>query len=161
MALELGDWQKTAWEALLFAHANRTSTIDGRLAVRKAPSIEVYDVLLVLDEAPDKRLKMSDLASRLLMTRSGVTRLVDRLAKSGLVSRLSCAEDRRVVYAQLTSKGAAHRVKSWPPYREAIAQTFGSKLSADEARSLSRLLARFVPEGHPMLNVGLKHPIGS
>lgn len=114
--------------------------------------MDVYDILISLEESPDRKLKMSQLASCALMTRSGLTRLVDRLEKQGLVRRDFCPTDRRAVYAVLTDKGLAERERAWPPYEAAIQEFFGSKLTNQEAEQVKSVLLRLVSIPHPLLN---------
>src|SRR5438552_2665380 len=90
---------KAAWVTFLFANDSLIREIDGRLAEAGVVQLDVYDVLLNLEEAPEHRLKMSQLADRVLVSKSGLTRLVDRLEKLGYVERHSCQSDRRAVYA--------------------------------------------------------------
>ena len=117
--------------------------------------VVVYDILLVLEESPDQRLRMSELAELALISRSGITRLVDRLEKDGLVKRASCSHDRRAIHALLTEKGLKERERAWPIYEEALEELFASKLNDAEAKTLAKLLRRYTPKDHPLTCVGL------
>lgn len=143
--MELSPTHKEAWINFFVSHALVTREIDRRLAQAGVVSLEVYDVLLNLEDATDRRLKMSSLADAVLLSRSGLTRLVDRLERDGLIERQGCASDRRVQWAVLTDLGYAERCRAWPVYREAIADLFAARMSESEARTLAEVLGRFVP----------------
>ena len=95
-----------AWTRLLRAHASTTRLLSSQLLAEHGLTINDYEALLVLSRAEGRRLKRVDLARRLLLTPSGVTRLLEGLEREGLVERAACAEDLRVTYAQLTGVGA-------------------------------------------------------
>jgi DNA-binding MarR family transcriptional regulator len=100
--LELG-----AWRGMLRAHASLARGLDAELEAAHGISLSAYEVLLLLHEAPDQRLRMSELAESALLSLSGMTRLVDRLVQAGLVERERCADDRRVLYARPTRAGTS------------------------------------------------------
>ena len=152
----LGKAQKEAWVALIFAQGTLSQEIDKRLAEAGVVSLDVYDILLVLEESPDQRLRMSELAELALISRSGITRLVDRLEKDGLVKRASCSHDRRAIHALLTEKGLKERERAWPIYEKALEELFASKLNDAEAKTLAKLLRRYTPKDHPLTCVGLE-----
>lgn len=141
--MRLGRAQQDAWIAFFVGHGQLTRKIERDLAQAGQPGLEVYDVLLALELAPERRLKMSELADRLVYSRSGLTRMVDRLERAGWVQRASCPADRRAIHAVLTDAGLAVREAAWPAYRDAIQEHFGALLSEDEARHLALLLGRF------------------
>jgi DNA-binding MarR family transcriptional regulator len=148
---------KAAWVMFIFASEALNREIDARLQEAGVVQLDVYDVLLNLEEAPDHHLKMSELADRVLISKSGLTRVVDRLEKLGYVERGSCPGDRRAVYASLTAKGLAERERAWPIYEKALVEVFASKLSVDEAEVLRNVMGRFIPTGHPILKgLGIK-----
>lgn len=103
----LSDRELLAWRGMLRVHAAVTKALDAELEEQHEISLTSYEVLLHLDEAQDGRMRMSDLASRLLLSRSGATRLVDRLERDGLIARDSCCSDARGSFAVLTEAGAA------------------------------------------------------
>lgn len=109
-----------------------------------------YDVLVALLYAPQHQLRLSDLADQVLLSRSGLTRMVDRLEKEGYLQRLRSAEDGRGIYAQLTEAGNAAVQKAWPTYKAQVEKLFANPLSAGErqtVRSLcNRLLGRAAPD---------------
>src|ERR1700759_3848401 len=101
-AQELG-----AWRGLLRVHAHLVKALDSELEQAHGLPCTSYEVLLYLDDAEDHRMRMCDLASCVLLSRSGLTRLIDRLEREGLVARHSCEQDARGAYARLTEAGHA------------------------------------------------------
>jgi DNA-binding MarR family transcriptional regulator len=101
-----------------------------------------YDVLLALAEAPERRLRMHELAWDVVLSRSGLTRMVDRLEGAGLLRRERCDDDRRGCYAALTEDGMEALRRAWPVYARGIAEHFGRHLDDGEARVLDESLGR-------------------
>lgn len=131
-----------AWKGLILAHAALVELIDKEMAHANLLPLDWYDALLALEDAPGQRLKMSDLADQVLLSKSGLTRLVDRMEAKGYIRREACSADRRVAYAVLTPSGLKAREQSWPTYRAAIQEHFASKLTAEEARCIGRALSK-------------------
>lgn len=131
-----------AWARLLRTHKLLLEQVQQALADASLPALEWYDLLLELDLAEEKRLRLFDLGERIVLSRSNLTRLCDRLEKEGLISREQCAEDRRGLYATLTEKGSALRRQMWPVYCQAVAQSFSARLSEQEAQQLAALLLK-------------------
>lgn len=136
--------QLAAWRALLEAHASATDVLAAELRDEHDLPLSWYDVLLQLNEAPERRLRMQELAGRVLLSKSGLTRLIDRMERDGLVERSACPSDRRGTFAQLTAAGR-HRLRETAPthlrgVREHVADLFDD----DEAATLERLLRRIV-----------------
>ena len=127
---------------LLVTQARLIRAMDVELATAGVIPSDLYDVLLALDRAPARRLRLSDLADHVVLSRSGLTRLVDRLEAQGLLRRERCPEDRRGAYAVLTEQGSEALRKAWPVYRDAIERHFVSHLSPDEAATIRQALAR-------------------
>jgi DNA-binding MarR family transcriptional regulator len=144
MAKELSKEGLEAWKGLLVAHATLVEQIDREMARADLVPLDWYDALLALEDAPNQRLKMSDLADQVLLSKSGLTRLVDRLEAKGYIRREACRADRRVAYAVLTPEGLKAREASWPTYRAAIQEHFVSQLSCEEAKVIGNALARFM-----------------
>ena len=94
-----------AWRAFLQSHASIVRELDAELMAEQGITARDYEVLLYLHHAPDHRLPMSALAAHTMLTRSGITRLVDGLVAGGFVTRMACSEDARVSYASLTDLG--------------------------------------------------------
>src|SRR3954451_20972768 len=94
-----------AWHAFIHAHTRVVRKLEAELEAEQGLTLPAYEVLAHLSEAPDGRLRMRDLASFAVLTPSGLTRLVDKLARDGLVERARCLSDARVVYAVVTADG--------------------------------------------------------
>ena len=135
-----------AWGALLRSHAFWVERIERRLKAQGGLSPEAYDVLLMLSYAPDMRLRMGALYDAVTLSRSGLTRLVDRLEKEGFVKREVCPNDRRSFEAILTPAGEAERARNWPLYAQAIAEEFGQFFPEADAVALAELLERPLKE---------------
>ena len=138
---KLDENRKAAWRMLLVARTRLVEKIDHDLAAANVVSFDWYDALLWLEEAGGK-LKMGELADRVLTSRSGLTRLVDRLVAAGYIAREHCEQDRRVVYAILTEAGQAARVQAWAVYEPALVRHFGRFLSETDAITIRDALAR-------------------
>ena len=132
-----------AWVQLLRTHAGLTRAMDANLRTRHGLTINDYEVLLALAAAPDRRLRRVDLAEQVLLTQSGVTRLLQGLEASGLVRRASCDTDGRVVYARLTEAGRRKLRAAARTHVGDIERLFVARLSEAELATLERLLARF------------------
>ncbi len=135
-----------AWRKYLTSFWRIFAAIESDLAAAKLPSLSWYDALYVLYLAPERRLRMSELATSVLLSRSGLTRLVDKLEKEGLLLRKACPTDGRVQHAELTDKGVEMLRKIWPVYRAGIAKYFASEISDAEARQLAAIFSRMSPE---------------
>jgi DNA-binding MarR family transcriptional regulator len=134
----------SAWRRLLTAQARATAAIDRDLQQAGVLPLSWYDVLFALHEAPDNCLRMHQLAAAVVLSRSGLTRLVDRLDKAGFVTRSPCPEDRRGQHAVLTAEGKAALRKTWPVYSKSIREHFARHYSDAEARRISALLGRTI-----------------
>ncbi len=136
----VADTDLAAWKGLLTAHARVTRRIEGDLAAAGLPPLGWYDVLWSLHEAPNRRLRMRDLADAVLLTRTGMTRLVDRIEQAGLLRRAPVAGDRRGAYAVLTDEGVDMLRSMWPVYADGINRYFASALEPGTARRLALAL---------------------
>lgn len=144
--VELKSEQRRAWIAFFVSHGVLTRKVEAALAAKGHPSLEVYEVLLNLEVAERGMLRMSELADRVIYSRSGLTRLVDRLERQGWLRREACPSDRRAIHAVITESGLALREAAWPVYRDAVQEHFGAHMSADEAHLLGDVLGRFVED---------------
>ncbi|MEA2346855.1 MAG: hypothetical protein QOG62_642 [Thermoleophilaceae bacterium] len=127
-----------AWRGMLATHARVVAILDAELQEAHDLSLVEYEVLMYLLDAPANRLRMSDLADELLvLSRSGLTRLVDRLERSGLVSREPSAEDGRGFYAELTSAGRNLVSAARRTHLAGVRQHFTSKLATGQLASLA------------------------
>lgn len=132
-----------AWRALLTAQAAVVGRIERDLAgAGDVVPLTWYDVLLELNAAPGGRLRQRDLAREVLLTRSGISRLVDRLEGAGLLRREPNPADRRGDLVALTTAGRVALERTWPAYARGIQEHFARHLSPDEARTVATALAR-------------------
>jgi DNA-binding MarR family transcriptional regulator len=141
--------QKThlkAWRLFITANAVILENIDRQLREAEQIPLNWYDVLIELYEATDNRLRMSELADRVLLTRSGLTRLVDTLEKAGHIVREIDPDDRRGFYAVLTDSGKQAMQKAWPTYASGINRLFAKHLSDEEARLLVDVFERMLAD---------------
>ena len=139
---ELDPVESRAWRSFLVTHARLARRLETDLiAVSDLPLAE-FDVLMQLDLTPDHRLRMNELADRVVLSRAGITRLVDRLASDGLVARLKCASDARGAFAVLTEKGHARLDEARPGHFAAVRHYFLETFSRPELETLGALLDR-------------------
>jgi DNA-binding MarR family transcriptional regulator len=134
------DPRLAAWSTFLRAHARVVRELERELQAEQDLALTDYDVLVQLAAAADRRLRMSELADRLLLSRSGVTRLVDRLVADGLVARETCESDRRGQWAALTDAGYDRLRRASPTHLRGVATHFLDRLSADDLAALERML---------------------
>lgn len=138
------DPRLSAWRAFLHAHARVIRTLERELQDEQRLALTDYDVLVQLARAEDRRMRMSDLADGLLLSRSGATRLVDRLAAEGLVERVMCDTDRRGQWASLTDAGLERLRRATPAHLRGVAKHFLDRLSDDDVAALERILVPIV-----------------
>jgi DNA-binding MarR family transcriptional regulator len=136
----LSDAELRAWQALLHAHQDVTAALDAELRSEHGLSMATYDVLVRLARAPDRSLNMSDLAARVMLSPSGLTRAVDRLVDQGLVTRTRSRDDGRVMLVTLADKG--HRLvrEAARSHLRGIREHFTGRLSATQLRDLASAL---------------------
>jgi DNA-binding MarR family transcriptional regulator len=125
-----------AWGALARTHAAVSQRLQEALAQGDFPPLPWYEVLAAVAEAPDRRMRMGDLAEALVITRGGLTKLVDRLVKAGLLERTFCDTDRRVSYATLLPAGMALLAEMRPVIVGELDLAFSANLSVKEANEL-------------------------
>ena len=133
----LSDSELRAWQALLHAYHDVVATLDREMQDEHDLTLAGYDVLLRLTSAPDKALRMSELAERVLMSPSGTTRLVDRLTSRGLVERQQYAADGRVAMAHLTEAGAQHLRRAAQTHLRGIREHFTGRLSETQLHDVA------------------------
>jgi DNA-binding MarR family transcriptional regulator len=136
-----------AWARLLRAHAAMTRSFNAELQAAHGLTVSDIEVLKVLSDAPDGRLRRVDLAERVRLTPSGITRLLDGLQAAGLVCKERCSADARVTYARLTDEGLATFREAEAGYLAALARLFGARYAADELEALVELLGRLPGAG--------------
>ena len=137
-----------AFGVLLRAHMSATKQLNAQLVADHGLTLSDYGVLLQLAWAPDRRLRRVDLADKILLTASGITRLLDGLERSGFVERAACDTDRRVVYAVLTDRGHAKLREAAATHVEQIETLFAQRFEASELEALVTLLGRLGDDGY-------------
>jgi DNA-binding MarR family transcriptional regulator len=139
----------TAFVALLRSYGRLTRELNAGLITAHGLTINDYEVLLHLARAPDRRLRRVDLSARVVLTASGITRLLDGLEEAGLVERATCATDRRVVYAVLTERGLARLREASGSHLAQIDALFAEALDDEEQATLAGLLEQLCAGGEP------------
>jgi DNA-binding MarR family transcriptional regulator len=131
-----------AWRSYLQSHAAIVRELDASLIAEHGMTTRDYEVLLYLAQAEDRKLPMSALAERTMLTRSGITRLVDGLVACGLVERVSCERDARISYAQITDDGYEKLREAGCTHVASIERLFLARFTPSEVELLSELLSR-------------------
>jgi len=126
----------TAWRGLLFAQAKVLGALEADMMEQHNLAMSWFDVLGRLNQAPGKRLRMHELEESVLFTRSGITRLADRIEEAGLIRRERSAEDRRGVYLVITQAGIDKIDEVWPDHVASIEEHFGQYLDGRDIESL-------------------------
>ncbi len=134
--------EPSAWPVLLATYAVLIGEMERRLKQAGLPELAWYDVLWALERAPKRRLRMHEMADAAVISRSNLTRLVDRLEADGLVVRERSSDDRRGSFAVLTASGRHMRKRMWEVYAVAIDELFDRHLSDAERSSLRSTLLR-------------------
>ena len=135
----LNEEELAAWRGMLRAHAELTKELDAELAREHNLPLSSYEVLLYLADAPDGRMRMAELAESVLLSRSGLTRLVDRLEREGLLKRERCESDARGYFAQITPRGRRLFDRARRTHLEGVRARFLSRFSRDELRAMGAL----------------------
>lgn len=130
--------EQAAWRSFLRAHARITRELESELLAAQRLSLASYDVLVQLSEAPEHRLRMTELADAVLLSRSGVTRLVDRLEREGLVKRARVDSDGRGVVAVLTQAGYDRLRAATGTHLSGVARHFGDPLVGQDLEGFGR-----------------------
>jgi DNA-binding MarR family transcriptional regulator len=139
---DLDELEHRAWRAFLVVHARVARRLESDLLVRSDLPLAEFDVLFQLDLADGDRLRMNELADRVVLSRAGITRLVDRLVADSLVARLKCADDARGTYAVLTELGRKRLNDAKPGHFAAVKRYFLGAFARPELETLSELLER-------------------
>jgi len=129
-----------AWRLFLRSHSTITRRLDADLIAAHGLTLRDYEVLIYLSWAPEGRMRPSDLTDMVILTRSGVTRLLAGLEEAGLVRRDTCPEDRRVIYATLTEEGRAKLNAARPTHLQGVGELFTDRFDDEELDLLRRLL---------------------
>ena len=136
-----------AWIRFLRAHAAVTRELSARLEAQHGLTLSDYDVLVQLYYAPERQLRRVDLARTVILTASGITRLLDGLERAGWVEKGTCTSDARVTYAVLTDAGLAKYRGVRTSHLADVEAVFGSRFTEDERRTFSGLLLQLLEPG--------------
>ncbi|MGX7678243.1 MarR family winged helix-turn-helix transcriptional regulator [Jatrophihabitans sp. DSM 45814] len=139
------DWRLAAWRSFLRSYTHIVRQLEQDLQVNHKIALASYDVLVQLAEAPEYRLRMSELANAVLLSRSGLTRLVDRLQREGLVERQPDPGDARGLFTVMTEKGRAALRDAAVIHLAGVSNLVVTKLTDDELRELQRLMTKLDP----------------
>ena len=131
-----------AWARFFVTAALLVDRIESALKAADLPPLAWYDLLWILENAESGRMRMHDLAARVVLSRYNVTRLADRMEQEGVIKRERCEEDRRGAYCVLTPAGRTLRRRMWPVYKAEIDACFGAQLTIEEARTLANMLEK-------------------
>jgi len=141
----------------MIANSRLVPAVEADLRAAGQVSLSWYDVLLELNAAPGRRLRMSELGQRAVVSRTRVSRVVDELTAAGLAERQRDEADGRSSFAALTPAGRAALRRAWPVYRDAIRRHVGARLTAAQCRQLAALLEQAVID----VESGVPSPAGS
>jgi DNA-binding MarR family transcriptional regulator len=141
----LSDAELRAWRGLLRAHASLAKRLEGRLEREHGLPLSSYEVLQHLVDAPAGRMRMCDLAEQAQLSRSGLTRLVDRLEREQLLGRCTCEHDARGAYACLTDRGRERLSAARGTHRAVVREHFLSHFSEPELQALAEMWDRITP----------------
>ena len=134
-----------AWRGMLRVHTALVRALDAELASAHDLPLSSYEVLITLQTAPGRRRRMAELADSVLLSRSGMTRLVDRLERDGLLERDLCTDDGRGCFAVLTEKGAELLERARPTHLDGVRERFLVHFTPDELRQLADSWERVLP----------------
>jgi DNA-binding MarR family transcriptional regulator len=132
----------SAWRGMLEVHARITQQLDAQMHAEHGLSVSAYEVLMFLADAPEHRMRMSDIAQRVLLSRSGCTRLVDRLVDLGYVTRCAATSDGRGLYGELTDAGRAKTAAARVTHREGVRRFFLDRLTTTDQIALGDIWNR-------------------
>jgi DNA-binding MarR family transcriptional regulator len=132
----------TTWARFLRSHTALTKELSTRLEIEHGLTLSDFDVLIQLYHAPDHAMRRVDIARQVLLTASGITRLLDGLERCGLVAKKPCESDARVSYAVLTDEGLRKITAARASHSADVEEVFGAALSVQEREQLGELLSR-------------------
>jgi DNA-binding MarR family transcriptional regulator len=138
----LTDHELAAWRGMLQVHARVTQQLDAQMHAEHGLSVSAYEVLMFLADAPEHRMRMSDIADRVLLSRSGCTRLVDRLVELGYVTRCAASTDGRGLNAELTEAGLAKAEAARATHLAGVREYFLDRLTATDRIALGDIWSR-------------------
>jgi DNA-binding MarR family transcriptional regulator len=135
-----------AWASFFTTFTHIHYLMEMELKRLKYPSLEIYDVLWTLEEAPDHRMRLSELGLKVYLAKFNISRIVDRLMDQGLILKSSCPNDKRGVYACLTDEGLKVRKEIWQVYKKMIDEHFSNKINLADHKELKRIFAKIYQE---------------
>lgn len=141
---ELTQAELDAWKGFVRVYRDMVRALDAELEAAHGLSLSSFEVLKALRCSPEGRLRMADLAEHALLSRSGMTRLVDRLEKQGLLTRCQCSDDARGCYAVLSEAGAALADRARPAQLGIVRERFLAHLGEDDLTRLGELWQRMM-----------------
>jgi DNA-binding MarR family transcriptional regulator len=142
---ELTREELAAWRGMLRVHSALVKALDAELLAEHDLPLTSYEVLINLQAAPQRRRRMAELAEGVLLSRSGMTRLVDRLEREGLIERDACTSDGRGMFAVLTDAGEALLDRARRTHLDGVRERFLRHFSQDELEQLAGLWDRVLP----------------
>jgi DNA-binding MarR family transcriptional regulator len=145
LAKELSPAELGAWRGFLRVHSTLVKALDAELQSAHGLPLSSYEVLITLRTAPGRRLRMAELADRVILSRSGMTRLVDRLAREGLLEREPCDSDARGYFAVLTRAGEQLLATARRTHLDGVRERFVDHFTPEELATLARLWDRLIP----------------
>jgi DNA-binding MarR family transcriptional regulator len=141
----LDERELCAWRGLLRSYASLSKALDARLEAAHGLPLTSFEVLKYLGDAEGHRMRMCDLAESVILSRSGLTRLVDRLEREGLLVRESCVSDARGAFAKLTPAGREKLTAAWATHRAGVRSLFLEHLTDEDLYTLAAIWARVLP----------------
>lgn len=150
MERKLTENQIDTWAKMLVIQSRSIISIDADLAQNEEISMVWYDILLILSKEKDKKLRLSQIADKSVLTRSGLSRCIANLESQGYIKREKCEVDKRSSFAVLTKKGQKAQKQAWPIYRKGIIENFLKHLDDKDISDLSRIFDKILgSEGLP------------
>ncbi|MEA2307209.1 MAG: hypothetical protein QOH43_4489 [Solirubrobacteraceae bacterium] len=146
---ELGERELRAWRGLLRVHATLSKALDAELEAEHDLPLTSYEVLMYVADAEGERMRMCDLAESILLSRSGLTRLIDRLERDGLVCRTTCSSDARGSFACLTPAGRAKLNAARATHLAGVRRLFLQHFGPEEQELLASFWERVLPGAAP------------
>ncbi len=142
--VRIADNRMQTWQAFLEAHSKVIRVLESEMIEDQSLPLTWYDILANLNYSPDGKMRMQTLADSVVLSRSGLTRLFDRMTKEGLVTREPCPEDRRGTYAVITPQGADALARANPGHYRGIREHFLDKLDDSDVEAIQRALAKIL-----------------
>lgn len=136
--------QSSAWQLFLKTHIVLLERTEQALKQANLPELAWYDVLWALEESCNHRLRLHELADKLVLRRSNLTRLIDRMVQAGLVERETCESDRRGAFAVITAAGLKLRKEMWQVYSQSIQTQFAQNLSDEQTALLTQVFSNLL-----------------